>query len=660
MELILTWLEVESGESLQIQAETPIAFGRDSRGTVALSGERISRQHAFIREDDGRLYLSDNGSTNGTRLNGTKIDRAEIRPGDVVGIGAYQIKVQVVQDAADPINPDLAATVADLEPKLTLPDDLKGTLFFTDDDSDLLHLIQQAEAPPTDVLFPPLEFESRHVSVDTIRNSGFEIEETNYLALGGGLGSFVWVDHLAVFGVPLRDIVSIGLEPIPFARYARLCANSQIPNHERLRSNSDSCPDNVRGWPGYAVREMWGSLKRFEIGNFLRTGWSIYAEPAFAQTYTPRAGDVFNSIEREAERIKWDQVWRYGRIRAIRKTNDGRFIVAYTHTSPTEGRTNKLMIARHVHLSVGYPGVRFLQDLEDYRVEQGDFETVVNAYEEHEHVYARLMEQGGIVLIRGRGIVASRIIQRLYELRATQDKIQILHLMRSPNPEGNRYRRAKRLVKNHWEFQPFNWPKSAWGGELRNVMEDSDDATRDQLLNEWGGTTTAERKDWQRIVSRGLAEGWFHLQFGNVERVTPSSDGRLDTVIKRRDALAAETTLEADYIIDCTGLEAQLSASPLLHDLVTHYDLGLNPKGRLDVANDFEVRGMDNGDGRMYAAGAMTLGGPYAPVDSFLGLQYSAQRSVDSLALGRAPNLRKLIGFQSVGQWLRWARGLTP
>jgi hypothetical protein len=91
-----------------------------------------------------------------------------------------------------------------------------------------------------------------------------------------------------------------------------------------------------------------------------------------------------------------------------------------------------------------------------------------------------------------------------------------------------------------------------------------------------------------------------------------------------------------------------------------HHDLGRNPKGRLKVANDFEIIGMENGNGRMYASGAMTLGGPYAAVDSFLGLQYAAQRSVDSLTRHRAPGLRRLNGFRSISQWLRWARGVAP
>lgn len=75
------------------------------------------------------------------------------------------------------------------------------------------------------------------------------------------------------------------------------------------------------------------------------------------------------------------------------------------------------------------------------------------------------------------------------------------------------------------------------------------------------------------------------------------------------------------------------------------------------MANDFEVPGMRNDQGRMFASGAMTLGGPYAAVDSFLGLQFAALRSVDSLTAARSPGLRGLNSFRSTFQWLRWARG---
>jgi hypothetical protein len=232
--------------------------------------------------------------------------------------------------------------------------------------------------------------------------------------------------------------------------------------------------------------------------------------------------------------------------------------------------------------------------------------------------------------------------------------------MRTPNSTGAQYQRARRAVDNHWEFQPYNWPKACWGGELRKLLEDTDPGERAGLYESWGGTTTANRKDWRDIVEKGLREGWYQVRFGDVEGVDKDEDDRLITTIRSHGSLSEETRLVADYIVDCTGLEASLSASPLLQDLVTHHGLALNPRGRLDVGNDFAVRGMENGDGRMYASGAMTLGGPYAPVDSFLGLQYSAQRSVYALCGHGSAGLTALNPITSLGQWVRWARGAAP
>jgi hypothetical protein len=78
------------------------------------------------------------------------------------------------------------------------------------------------------------------------------------------------------------------------------------------------------------------------------------------------------------------------------------------------------------------------------------------------------------------------------------------------------------------------------------------------------------------------------------------------------------------------------------------------------VSPDFEVKELRNGSGQTFAAGMMAAGNAFAPVDSFLGLQYAAQRSVDVLIREGAPGLRRLKGVESVRQWWRWVQGVGP
>ncbi len=657
MRIQLTWEEPATGDMREPLLEVPIALGRDFNlmptqlqgspvSRIVLNSLEASRYHALIVQDISGLMVVDQSSRNGTFVNGIRRPQSALANGDTLQIGPYAISVSFV--AKTQLRPPRNSQIF-FSPQTQLPDPNQVS-------PQSLTSIARANGT-NQQLFPPRIFQEEQVAVQDVYATGLEVEEVDYLAIGGGLGSFVWTDFLRISGVKSSQITALGIDSKPYARYRQLCLSSQIPPHERLRSNSDSCPDNIWGWPSYALREAWHDFWRGRIPASLRYLWQVFAEPTFIQTYTPRSGNVFDAIDREAKRIGWEKIFRYGNVRAIRKTADGRYCVAYSATQ-TQQRKHGFVIARYIQLATGYPAIRFLPDLQDYRQKAHDFQSVVNAYEPHEHVYEYLEKHGGTILIRGRGIVASRILQRVYEVRKHNQEIQIVHLMRSLKPQGNKFRQAQRPVENHYEFQPFNWPKGCWGGELREIMEKADDQQRQRLLADWGGTTTADRKDWKRIVDGGIRSGWYNIEFGEVERVEREAN-RLVTYIQEKK-FKGQLRLEADFIIDATGLEADVSASPLLDDLVTHYNLPLNDLGRLSVSNDFELVEMRSSRGQMYASGIITLGGPYAAVDSFLGLQYVALRTVDAIAKTKAPRLHKLNFVTSLYQWLKWVGNLSP
>lgn len=649
----LFWNDPVTEAEQEIVAITPIAIGRSpeaisaqgipERQHVILNSLQVSRFHALIEWKDHQLIVTDQRSSNGILVNGRSCQSAALVDGDVLQVGPFQITVLRTQF------PSRVTTVA------------------------------PAPAVRARSSFPPAWLIERdRVSLADLAHEGKEVEQIDFAAVGGGLGSYIWVDLLRLSGIRADQIRVLGkvqfdeagnirpdVNQKPYWNYQQLCEFSQIPAHERLRSNSDSCPDNIWGFPSYALREAWTDLSKGELGHALKLLWQVFAEPTGIETYTPRSGRVFDSIDRETRRIGWQQMFRYGDVRAIRKTNDDRYVIAYSRSN-VRGSDYRYLVARYVQVAIGYPALRYLPLVTAYREKTKEAfhdRLVVNAYEDHQHVYEQLRSRGGgVVILQGRGIVASRIIQRIYEMRQHEGcKIQLIHMIRSPVPQGHRYETSQRVVKNHQELQPFNWPKACWGGELREKLENATPEERKRLLSDWGGTTTADRRDWQEMIEQGIRSGWYRILFGEVKDLQREGDRlRIDILEKAEGQVTTEQMIKVDFLIDATGLTNEIQFSPLLKDLVLRYKLDLNPTQRLAVSNAFEVNGMKNGTGRMYAAGAMTLGGPYAAVDSFLGLQYAALVAVDDLLSANVPGLKAFNGMRSFEQWMRWVQNQAP
>lgn len=634
---------------LQLPPAGELIIGRTSDADLTVNDEKVSRRHAQLTLARDDVSIRDLSSTNGTYVNGERTEASDVQPGDRLRVGDTTLTlVSPVAGATTLLAASDGGTVVTQAPAAVSA----ATVL-------LEPVAPPRPAPPQRGVVPDELLRQRVISEQDLLDNGVDVQVVPCASIGGGMGSFVWVDLLRVSGVPVGGVTVVSNEETPYGRYQRLCRNSQIPPHERLRSNSDSRPDNVWGFPGYAAAEAARELARGHVGAAARIYWSILGEPAFAQTYTPRSGVVFDAIAREAARIGWSQIVRFGRARAIRKTKEGRLLVVASASDETT-RRHYAVSAQFLHLAMGYPAIQLLPDLAAYRERHGDRSRVLNAYEQHDHVYEALRQRGGTVVLRGRGIVASRIIQRLYEEHERGTKLTVIHLHRSRLAAGHSDGRSRRTVDDDFEFQPFNWPKSAWTGEQRARIEAASPEERERLLEVWGGTTTADRRDWKRIVRNGIRDGWYRPEYGVVRDMSPAPDGRVISHISNSLAGGGVLELPADYVIDCTGLVADPDRAPILHDLIATYDVPKNRHGRLHVSNDFEIEQMRHGGARMYAAGATTLGGPHAAVDSFLGVQYAAYRAVHAMQEQAPQHIRRLNGLYSLGQWWRWARGRAP
>jgi len=138
---------------------------------------------------------------------------------------------------------------------------------------------------------------------------------------------------------------------------------------------------------------------------------------------------------------------------------------------------------------------------------------------------------------------------------------------------------------------------------------------------------------------------------GEVHTLESSADDLISARIQTGDSMLMT---EVSFVVDCTGLESDISEQRVFADLLEHSGAARNPLGRLDVEPTFEVRGTRSGKGRLYASGAATHGGYLPGVDTFLGLQIAAQEISDDLA---AEGFCAPLGsWRSARAWSRWVR----
>jgi predicted component of type VI protein secretion system len=74
-------------------ASHELCIGRSTSCDVVLTDVTVSRRHARLIPRDGIWVLHDLSSTNGTYLNGHRVSRSQLRPGDRLALGQALLRV---------------------------------------------------------------------------------------------------------------------------------------------------------------------------------------------------------------------------------------------------------------------------------------------------------------------------------------------------------------------------------------------------------------------------------------------------------------------------------------------------------------------------------------------------------------------------------------
>jgi phosphoserine phosphatase RsbU/P len=84
------------------------SLGRLPGQDLVLSDPLVSRRHAVIVQENGAYVVIDQKSTHGTFVNGSRVDRAELLPGDELHLGSINSVALHFHQRSDEANPDSA------------------------------------------------------------------------------------------------------------------------------------------------------------------------------------------------------------------------------------------------------------------------------------------------------------------------------------------------------------------------------------------------------------------------------------------------------------------------------------------------------------------------------------------------------------------------
>jgi pSer/pThr/pTyr-binding forkhead associated (FHA) protein len=73
--------------------------GRAPRADFIVDAALVSRLHCRLEVTEDRIDVIDLESTNGTYVNGQRVDRARVRSGDLLQIGRVALKVERVAES---------------------------------------------------------------------------------------------------------------------------------------------------------------------------------------------------------------------------------------------------------------------------------------------------------------------------------------------------------------------------------------------------------------------------------------------------------------------------------------------------------------------------------------------------------------------------------
>jgi|JI81AbrownRNA_FD_contig_31_3024765_length_994_multi_4_in_0_out_0_1 pSer/pThr/pTyr-binding forkhead associated (FHA) protein len=161
-----------------------LTIGRDKTNNLVINDEGISVFHAELQQEEGKLFLRDTGSVNGTFLNGEPVTkRTEVKVGDTIRL--HLVELQIIDPTKAPPEP----TAAPIKREIPKPAPLWQVKAMTGVISGRMFPIEGTNVigrdPHCDIVVGGAHVSRRHAEF-SIRNNVLWVKD-----LGSSNGSFV-------------------------------------------------------------------------------------------------------------------------------------------------------------------------------------------------------------------------------------------------------------------------------------------------------------------------------------------------------------------------------------------------------------------------------------------------------------------------------------
>ncbi|MFN9370540.1 MAG: FHA domain-containing protein [Planctomycetaceae bacterium] len=101
--MIAQLIPENGGEPIRIDKDLMVVGRQEEGCDITIDHKSVSKIHCVIVKTDGLLFVRDLLSTNGTRVNGQRVTRGALLPGDVLAIANAKFRVHLGPDPAEPL-----------------------------------------------------------------------------------------------------------------------------------------------------------------------------------------------------------------------------------------------------------------------------------------------------------------------------------------------------------------------------------------------------------------------------------------------------------------------------------------------------------------------------------------------------------------------------